>query len=1159
MANKLYAMEQLTEEVAKDVAASPQEWMRFLNTASRLYKYTFPEQLLIYAQRPEATAVASMEIWNQKMYRWIKKGSKGIALIDNTSGPKTKLRYVFDVQDTYKVRNLGKDPQLWNLPVEGEQLVADYLQEQLSLEDTEGGLAESLHQAAKESMQEWLPDALEELRLDVTGTFLEELDEQNQEVEFRELMTNSVWYVLLKRCELDVQEYLDAEDFRHITDFNQLKVLGHLGSAVNEISRPVLMQIGRYVLNNLENDLKTVAKEKEVVYNEFNTLIRESGTNKTEDREENKEETDYERDHLQPERRVSDSRYQPGRDERNDREIWNDEERVSEKSQGSKVQHSDSAEPSGQSSDGDRQSGKTESRQPDERTSGERSGTGQDARHNGVDQTHEPDQSTGRGTGDSGDYLQLSLFPTEEEQLGEIRKAAAALEQPAAFLISDEVVDDILRTGSGQKNTLFHITARLIEGLDNEEMQSFLKDEYRTGGKGFTIDGQKISIWYDNDGIRIRRGDSARRNFDRIVTWEEAADRIRDMYEEGNYVDNLISNNAIEQEQKEMTDLLALHFRDTSRNREEQLSYSDWQDVVGAAWTDPEEAATTAYRFEWLQEDMEKKPEDYHRWEIQHNPEYFQRYKDFQRERSWVDQQFKVERPALSFITQDEIDAVLRRGGITAGGRNRIYEYFMEHHDMKDAAEFLKNEYGTGGSSPGIPGADASDASHDAKGLKLGKGKIGNPEVEVLLKWNKVAERVRQLIRTDDYLSPEEMEKYEERQEVQRLADLEPSMGVGNFFGKLPENLNQSKLYGVELDSISGRIAKLLYPDANIQIKGFEKTDYPNDFFDVAIGNVPFGAYKVNDRQYDRYNFMIHDYFLAKTIDQLRPGGVAALITTKGTMDKASPEVRKYLAERADLLWAIRLPNTAFKANAGTEVSADILFFQKRESFTKEMPDWVNLESDANGITINKYFVQHPGMILGEMKEVSGPYGMETTCAPMEGAVLELQLQEAVKHIKGSMVPAVDVETELDEMTESIPVDPNVRNYSYTVVDLGADALGNITRINNLLESYPEKLAEAEQKLGTVQEQLANAKEEVGKPFPKEEELNQKLGRLSELNALLNMDEREDAEAEVYESDEKEERPARGSIHEKLQIYKEKSQRESETGKENRKRDFGLE
>lgn len=470
MANKLYAMELLTEEVAKDVAANPQEWMRFLNTASRLYRYTFPEQLLIYAQRPGATAVASMEIWNQKMYRWIKKGSKGIALIDNTSGPKTKLRYVFDVQDTYKVKNLGRDPQLWNLNPEGEQLVADYLQERLALEATEGGLAEVLHQAAEESVQAWLPDAFDELQMDVAGTFLEDLDEQNQKVEFRELMTNSVWYVLLNRCGLDVQEYLDAEDFRHITDFNQLKVIGHLGSSVNEISRPVLMQIGRYVLNDLEKDLKTVAKEKEVSYNEFNTLIRESKTRNTEDRGENKEETEHERDHLQPEWRVPDSGYQSGGDERNDREVRIDEERVSEKPQSSQIQHSDLTEPSGQSSDGNRQPGKAESRQPDVRTSGEKPGTGQNGRRDGMDQTHEPDQSTGRGTGNSGDYLQLSLFPTEEEQLGEIRKAVAALEQPAAFLISDEVVDDILRTGSGQKNTLFHITARLIEGLDNEEM-----------------------------------------------------------------------------------------------------------------------------------------------------------------------------------------------------------------------------------------------------------------------------------------------------------------------------------------------------------------------------------------------------------------------------------------------------------------------------------------------------------------------------------------------------------------------------------------------------------------------------------------------------------------------------------------------------------------
>ena len=289
-------------------------------------------------------------------------------------------------------------------------------------------------------------------------------------------------------------------------------------------------------------------------------------------------------------------------------------------------------------------------------------------------------------------------------------------------------------------------------------------------------------------------------------------------------------------------------------------------------------------------------------------------------------------------------------------------------------------------------------------------------------------------------------------------------MGVGNFFGMLPENLNQSKLYGVELDSISGRIAKLLYPDANIQIKGFEKTDYPNDFFDVTIGNVPFGAYKVNDRQYDRFNFMIHDYFLAKTIDQLRPGGVAALITTKGTMDKASPEVRKYLAERADLLGAIRLPNTAFKANAGTEVSADILFFQKRDSMTKEMPEWVNLGSDANGITVNQYFADHPEMILGEMKEVSGPYGMETTCMPIEGADLEVQLAEAVRNIHGNMAPAVDVDAELDDVPESIPADPNVRNYSYAVVD---DQV--YYRVNSLMNQVKMPAATAERVKGMVE------------------------------------------------------------------------------------------
>ena len=264
---------------------------------------------------------------------------------------------------------------------------------------------------------------------------------------------------------------------------------------------------------------------------------------------------------------------------------------------------------------------------------------------------------------------------------------------------------------------------------------------------------------------------------------------------------------------------------------------------------------------------------------------------------------------------------------------------------------------------------------------------------------------------------------------------LEPAMGIGNFFGMLPEKMQDSRLYGVELDGITGRIAKQLYPKANIKISGFEKTDFQNDFFDVAVGNVPFGQYKVSDRQYDKNNFLIHDYFFAKTLDKVRPGGVVAFVTSKGTMDKKSPEVRKYLAQRAELLGAVRLPNTAFKENAGTEVTSDILFLKKRDRVMDLEPDWVHLSEDANGIAMNSYFAEHPEMIVGKMEMVSGPYGMESTCQPDTTRPFAEQLAEAISRIDGEIE-----EVELDELDgemadQTIPADPDVKNYSYTLVD----------------------------------------------------------------------------------------------------------------------------
>ena len=263
---------------------------------------------------------------------------------------------------------------------------------------------------------------------------------------------------------------------------------------------------------------------------------------------------------------------------------------------------------------------------------------------------------------------------------------------------------------------------------------------------------------------------------------------------------------------------------------------------------------------------------------------------------------------------------------------------------------------------------------------------------------------------------------------------LEPSCGIGNFIGMLPESMRNTKIYGVELDKISAGIAQQLYQKSSIAAQGFEEVNVPDSFFDGVVGNVPFGDFKVLDKRYDKYNFLIHDYFFAKSLDKLRPGGVMALVTSKGTMDKTNSSVRKYIAQRADLLGAIRLPNDTFKGNAGTEVVSDILFLQKRDRLIDIEPDWVQLGTTDDGITMNSYFVEHPEMILGEIKTVSGRFGEEVTCVPFENADLSELLSEAVANIHGE-INDYEVEDELEEEDNSIPADPNVRNFSYTVVD----------------------------------------------------------------------------------------------------------------------------
>ena len=332
-------------------------------------------------------------------------------------------------------------------------------------------------------------------------------------------------------------------------------------------------------------------------------------------------------------------------------------------------------------------------------------------------------------------------------------------------------------------------------------------------------------------------------------------------------------------------------------------------------------------------------------------------------------------------------------------------------------------------------------------------------------------------------------------------------MGIGNFFGMMPEKMQESRLYGVELDGITGRIAKQLYPNADIKITGFEKTDYPNDFFDVAIGNVPFGQYKVADKQYDKNNFLIHDYFFAKTLDKVRPGGVVAFVTSKGTMDKKSPEVRKYLAQRAELLGAVRLPNTAFKENAGTEVTSDIIFLKKRDRVMDIEPDWVHLSEDENGIAQNAYFAEHPEMIVGKMETVSGPFGMESTCVADTSRPFAEQLKEAISHIDGQ-IDAVEMDELADELAdETIPADPDVKNYSYTLVDDKVYYRENsIMKPVDMSESMQERIKGMVGIRNTTQELIGMQLEEYPESAIKEKqaELNTLYDAFSKKFGLIN-------------------------------------------------------
>ena len=1779
---KFNDIRELAQQNARWVSNSPKDWMNYLDVAARLYRYSFKDTLLIHAQRPDATACAELEVWNKKMNRWVNRGAKGIALLDDAS-PRAKLRYVFDIADTHLVQD-GRTPILWRIDdSEHQQMILDHLADTYALTQTDSMNA-ALMELAQQLTAENLEEAMDGLEYEVADTFLEGLDEDNLRVRFRELMTNSIFYTLSRRCEQEPLEVLEDEDLIRIVDFNQLPVLTFLGNAVSEQCEAVLRDIGREMQKIYRKEVtEHLAKTADSLYNtstDFSTLKRETETNITEGGK------PYGTD-LSPQGGLPVS--EPDRTGRAD-EHWKVRDAAQDLSEGKQEElvseYADERQAES-ASGADRRAGGEPDGRTDREPEREVSGSEQGNRTDGMGGTSEQsdrdggrDRAEGIGVQLTADTTEQDLSEAEEEiasafsfpDLPTVEQQIRAIEEPIRaqyaekIALDSEVVDEVLRTGSNRSKGQLRLIYNFMVEKTPEEYTEFVKNEYGTGGKGFEIGGAKYAVWFDDLGMRIAAGSTAKGGTiaNAFLSWEDVSNRIHELLRQGEYAPQAVLDAARQNALQEHAQTLAFMERDLADGVAEAVfqdteifrgGFPELTDRLAGLLDDTDFLTDLNERLSALGEAYieDKNLMRMHFYKPDKVAALFRQFAKSYQNYSVRDgfhwNEYK------RFITEDEINGYFTRGSNYSDSRLAIYSFFLNHEDKKERADFLKDHYGIGGSSHALCGADDSHEDHDSRGIALERGPYGNPDASVHLNWNQAAGRIDRLIRDSEYLKPadysrmpayerekmamrvmgfyhhlpneverpypqdlyheegrkalvekladpeqsaellEQMDnallsvpldspeyaeksktlaelhqyvegtytifpekkkaveisvseagqislfdiwaqeqeskehsttavveepqkqaakysrnvgdylyleddrlykiervtdsliylkdmerpawaarvlrpnqydaelaknplndyllagqesalkdsrcvykeclysmldavqqseiypylrdrdvdadeaekelrnkidelleqnaktaplyleasqnwenfkdwlvedifqrtyqdvitdrrdavalyqdskdapqwvrgimvpyaaeekaveptlqplpldavneynalkerypdalvgyeqygnfefygedakrvsellgsklleketalgkvevsgfpreqwasqamklwkqgesvylsgqqedgthaqtKYFRREEylpvntiielddrefrvdsvnfeqgtvslqdmtlakearypifrtepleyirhlyeqadvpmkeaiettvftalhnagvayedfspeqmdviysvaesggeleellnpdfspeqMQLIADvqtrtdaihrsavddvlnpltskpmtpeevnharrqhnlpldsgaeteqpvqpkqepmnfritdddlgaggaktkfkanieairllqtldaeqrqataeeqevlsryvgwggipqafdeknadwakeyaelksllpadeysearastlnafytsptvikamyealsnmglskgnvLEPSCGVGNFMGLVPESMENIKMYGVELDNVSGRIAQQLYQKNKIAVQGFETMQFPDSFFDCVVGNVPFGNYKVPDKRYDRHNFLIHDYFIAKSLDLVRPGGVVAVVTSSGTMDKKDSSVREYLANRADLVGAIRLPNNAFQRNANTSVVADILFLQKRDRAAVERAEWVDLGTTPEGYPINQYFAQHPEMVLGEITTESTQYGkQETTVKPIEGADLAQQLKAAVENIHAEITEPEITDDELDQNAEPLPADPNVKNFSYTNVD----------------------------------------------------------------------------------------------------------------------------
>ena len=1131
MSQKTLYYAQLAEDTARRLTGNWERWAGFLATAGRLYKYPYPDQLMIYAQRPGATACASYDVWNDRMNRYVRRGSKGIALLDDT-GDRLRLRYVFDLADT-GTRPNSRDPWLWTLedrhgiPVKAMLercygTAADTLPQQLA--DVAGTLADA-----------YWADHGQEISGILANSLLEEYDELNRGLAFKRAVTASTTFALLSRCGYAPENHFGAETFRNIYEFNTPATVAALGTAVSESSREVLLQIAA-VVRQVERD---IAEERRLW----------------------DEQHEY---RVQAQRGLSgpEHRAEPAADALG--QVRQDAEKLSEGEPARPLQPPAPERDAVPAPGGDRPSGETAPRADNARTdagSG-RNGGPESTQPDAMDGPDERLQGSGRGSDPERADLQLSFFATEAEQIAQIDQRAET-EQVSVFSFSEADWRAALVSGSGFEHGKERIAAYYAENHSAKERTAFLKQEYGTGGRSWTFqDGSNGFLDYDASGIKLRSYPNGQ---EQRLKWPEVEKRIHVLIATGQYLDEtepsiseandtctegeilreklaergIINGQVIDPEKldsdpfirqvvadaeatketvsaqfqktltaEDVTDirLESSSYSAVSREKEYHLSckINGVPDTLVYTVSQHDDGEGFTIRSGQREEDdiWKKMPQpelekleavlaravefDYWSKSIEHAADAdalevvtldYQWAEDLnlsseQRSALWEQiEDRKAQLTTQPVIPTEPVETY------PAEETHLPYDVVVErlHVDqlqpeisVPPARNFRITDEHLGEGGPKQKFARNIEAIRTLQAIEA-EGRSATPEEQTVLSryvgWGGLADAfdpdkdswAKEYTQLKELLSPEEYAAarastlnahYTSPTVIRAIYNtveqmgfttgniLEPSCGVGNFFGMLPESMQGSRLYGVELDSITGRIARQLYPEANITVAGFETTSQ-RDFYDLAVGNVPFGNYKVNDKAYNNLGFSIHNYFFAKALDQVRPGGVVAFVTSRYTMDSKDSSARKYLAQRADLLGAIRLPNNAFKANAGTEVVSDILFLQKLERPIDREPEWVQVGQTPEGYTINQYFVDHPDMVLGELSAESTQYGREdVTVNPIEGSDLAEQLKSAMAHINGRYEAMERVNTELDEGASHIlPADPNVKNFSYTVVN----------------------------------------------------------------------------------------------------------------------------